>query len=104
MLSVPASSAESERNFSVTGILTEKRRASLSSENINAMLFLNKNHMCSLLRMHISHQAKIHVTLVQTASAAKVPASCSSALLLPQLVVSDDEGLRWLLSGITECA
>ena len=43
ILSIPASSAESERNISTTGILTEKRRARLGPENVRSMLFVNKN-------------------------------------------------------------
>ena len=43
ILLIPASSAESERNFSTTGILTEKRRARLGPENVRSMLFVNKN-------------------------------------------------------------
>ena len=43
ILSIPASSTAAERNFSVAGIVTDKRRANLGSRNINAILFLNKN-------------------------------------------------------------
>ena len=43
ILAIPASSAESERSFSVTGILTERRRASLGSDLVDAMMFLNQN-------------------------------------------------------------
>ena len=43
ILAIPASSAESERSFSVTGILTERRRARLGSDLVDPMLFLNKN-------------------------------------------------------------
>ena len=43
LLCVPASVAQSERDFSVTGILTERRRAKLSGKHINAILFLDKN-------------------------------------------------------------
>lgn len=40
-LCVQASSAPSERNFSVAGNVITKRRTALSSENVNAILFLN---------------------------------------------------------------
>ena len=43
ILCVPASSTESERNFSAAGILTERRRARLGEDSLRAILFLNKN-------------------------------------------------------------
>ena len=42
-LCVPASSVPSERVFSSAGYLINKRRACLSAENVNMLLFLNKN-------------------------------------------------------------
>lgn len=43
VLCVPASSSASERVFSLAGRILEKRRTSLSSSNVNSLLFLNSN-------------------------------------------------------------
>lgn len=43
ILSIPASSATSERVFSVSGRILEERRTQLISENVDKLLFLNKN-------------------------------------------------------------
>ena len=43
-LCVPASSVPSERIFSTTGNIVNKKRACLSSENVDMLVFLNKNH------------------------------------------------------------
>ena len=42
-LAVPATSTKSERAYSAAGIIAGKRRASLLSENVDRLLFLNKN-------------------------------------------------------------
>ena len=42
-LSVPATSTSSERAYSAAGILTTGRRGALSSENVDRLVFLNKN-------------------------------------------------------------
>ena len=47
LLCVPASSTASERLFSTAGSTVSKIRNSLKPENVDALLFLNKN--CSLL-------------------------------------------------------
>lgn len=43
ILAIPASSTTPERTFSAAGVVTSGRRARLSAENVNAILFLNKN-------------------------------------------------------------
>ncbi|KAG5898983.1 hypothetical protein JTB14_004702 [Gonioctena quinquepunctata] len=40
---IPATSAESERVFSLTGQLIENRRSRLKQKNVDRMVFLNKN-------------------------------------------------------------
>jgi len=42
-LAIPATSTPSERVFSVAGIVVDKRRAALTPEMIDALVFLNKN-------------------------------------------------------------
>jgi hypothetical protein len=42
-LAIPATSAPSERVFSVAGNICNRRRASLSSDNLDALVFLNAN-------------------------------------------------------------
>ena len=42
-LGVPASSVPAERIFSLAGNLVTKKRVQLSAENINLLIFLNKN-------------------------------------------------------------
>ena len=42
-LCVPATSVPSERIFSAAGNLVAKKRCSLLSENVNCLVFLNKN-------------------------------------------------------------
>ena len=43
MLCVPATSTAAERVFSAAGITVSKRRSCLKPENIDRILFLNKN-------------------------------------------------------------
>jgi len=43
VLCIPASSAASERVFSTAGRLLDKRRSTLSSNNVNDLLFLHSN-------------------------------------------------------------
>ena len=43
-LCIPASSVPSERIFSMAGHIVCRRRALLSPDNINMLIFLNKNH------------------------------------------------------------
>ena len=43
LLCVPASSVPSERIFSLAGIVLAKQRANLAPENVDKILFLNKN-------------------------------------------------------------
>ena len=42
-LAIPATSTPSERVFSVAGIVVDKRRAALTPEMVDALVFLNKN-------------------------------------------------------------
>lgn len=42
-LAVPATSTKSERTYSAAGIVAGKRRAALTSENVDRLIFLNKN-------------------------------------------------------------
>ena len=42
-LSVPATSIPSERTFSAAGLLVNKLRASLDTETVDQIVFLNKN-------------------------------------------------------------
>ena len=42
-LAIPASSVPAERIFSLAGNLVTKKRVQLSAENINLLIFLNKN-------------------------------------------------------------
>ncbi|XP_065893497.1 uncharacterized protein [Dysidea avara] len=42
-LAIPVTSTPSERVFSVAGIVVDKRRAALTPEMIDALVFLNKN-------------------------------------------------------------
>jgi hypothetical protein len=44
VLSVPASSASSERVFSTAGRVLEKRRNQLSSSSVDALLFMHSQH------------------------------------------------------------
>jgi len=53
VLSVPASSASSERVFSTAGTVLEKRRCQLSSSSVDDLIFL-----------HSYHHAEISVLLV----------------------------------------
>ena len=43
ILSIPASSATSERVFSTSGRILEERRSRLLSKNVDKILFLHKN-------------------------------------------------------------
>ena len=43
VLCVPATSAASERVFSTAGRLLDKRRTTLSPDNVNSLLFLHSN-------------------------------------------------------------
>ena len=43
ILCVPGTSVPSERVFSTVGYCSDKRRSSLSPENLDKMIFLNKN-------------------------------------------------------------
>ena len=43
LLSIPATSVPSERVFSLAGFICRKRRAKLTSGNVNTLIFLNKN-------------------------------------------------------------
>ena len=43
LLSIPATSVPSERVFSLAGFIVRKRRARLTSGNVNTLIFLNKN-------------------------------------------------------------
>ena len=45
ILSIPASSASSERVFSTAGRITEKRRNRLSSSSVDTLLFLHSKHV-----------------------------------------------------------
>ena len=42
-LAIPAMSTPSERMFSAAGYLSSQRRSRLSGENLNQLVFLNKN-------------------------------------------------------------
>ncbi|EFN84807.1 Zinc finger BED domain-containing protein 1, partial [Harpegnathos saltator] len=42
-LAIPASSASSERVFSTAGNIVTAKRNCLSTENVNLLIFLNKN-------------------------------------------------------------
>lgn len=44
VLSVPASSASSERVFNTAGKVLEKRRGQLSSTSVDALLFMHSQH------------------------------------------------------------
>jgi hAT family C-terminal dimerisation region len=44
ILSIPASSASSERVFSTAGRVVEKRRNKLSSKSVDSLLFLHSKH------------------------------------------------------------
>lgn len=44
VLSIPASSASSERVFSVTGRLLEKRRTQLSQQSVDAVVYLHSKY------------------------------------------------------------
>lgn len=44
ILCVPGSSVSSERVFSKSGQILDKRRASLKSKNVDMLIFLNKNY------------------------------------------------------------
>jgi len=44
VLNIPASSASSERVFSVTGRLLEKRRTQLSQNSVDALVYLHSKH------------------------------------------------------------
>jgi hypothetical protein len=46
-LPIPATSAPSERVFSLAGNIYNRRRASLSPEHLDAIVFLNANHALS---------------------------------------------------------
>ena len=43
ILSIPATSTPSERLFSAAGLISSKKRASLSREHVDTLCFLNKN-------------------------------------------------------------
>jgi hypothetical protein len=43
LLAVPASSVPSERVFSLAGALVSKKRARMSDDNVDLLIFLNKN-------------------------------------------------------------
>ena len=43
LLSIPATSVPAERVFSLAGFIVRKRRARLTSGNVNTLIFLNKN-------------------------------------------------------------
>ena len=42
-MAVPATSTKSERTYSAAGVVTGHRRAALSSDNVDRIVFLNKN-------------------------------------------------------------
>ena len=42
-LCIPATSAASERNFSIAGLLLQERRSCLKVDNVDDLLFLHKN-------------------------------------------------------------
>jgi len=44
VLSIPSSSASSERVFSTTGRILEKRRSQLSQHSVDALLYLHSKH------------------------------------------------------------
>ena len=44
VLAVPATSVPSEKIFSKAGQIVSKRRASLKSNHVDMMIFLNKNY------------------------------------------------------------
>lgn len=44
ILSIPASSASSERVFSTTGRVLEKRRTQLSSKSVDSIVYLHSKH------------------------------------------------------------
>ena len=43
-LATPATSVPSERVFSVAGYTVNRQRSSLASENVDKLIFLNKNY------------------------------------------------------------
>ena len=45
-LCIPASSTPSERIFSLTGTIVDKKRARLSADKVDMIVFLNKNKRC----------------------------------------------------------
>lgn len=47
LLAIPATSASSERCFSVAGRVLEERRSQLSPESLDALLFLHSAHKCN---------------------------------------------------------
>ena len=61
-LSVPATSAPSERVFSAAGNVVDKLRAALTAENVDALVFLHKNaevlgHEPDVLSPRLRHES-----------------------------------------------
>lgn len=99
-LAAPASSAPAERTFSTSGLVADKLRATLTSEHVNALVFLNKNAALlgldpapQLLSAALSSGTGATVTAPQPIKVEGQPAGCEASPELPQLCVveSDDE-------------